>query len=154
MTYRSNRNTPETFWERVDQGPDCWTWRGYLNPQGYGSLQYQGRRMLAHRLSYELAVGPIPAGMLVCHSCDNPPCVRPAHLWLGTIADNLRDAGAKGRMHRGERHGMARLTADDVMSIRAGLAGGTKGTVLARKHGISRNTVYAIAAGRSWGWLS
>jgi hypothetical protein len=79
----------------------CWEWTGSKDAHGYGRLNIKSRSassLLAHRIAYEVANGPIPAGAAVCHSCDNPPCCNPAHLWLGSQSDNLRDASAKGRM--------------------------------------------------------
>jgi hypothetical protein len=89
----------DRFWRRVSVGDDCWLWTGDKNLKGYG-IHYWGQRnrMLAHRFSYELAKGPIPEGLLVCHSCDVPNCVNPDHLWVGTTQDNARDAAAKGKM--------------------------------------------------------
>lgn len=81
----------------------CWNWTGYRNAGGYGTFGVAGKSHLAHRLSYELFVGPIPPGMHVCHSCDNPRCVNFRHLWLGTNADNMRDRGIKGRCNAGIR---------------------------------------------------
>lgn len=108
------RSTPETFWRRVRQDADrCWEFMGALTAAGYGLVGYQGRLVYAHRLAYELAVGPIPDGLRILHTCDNPPCCNPAHLRAGTAADNSRDMVAKGRMAqqrdpskiaRGERH--------------------------------------------------
>jgi hypothetical protein len=94
----------ERFWAKVDRGdPDeCWTWLAYRRPDGYGSLRMgtlgvDRRNERAHRLSWTLANGPIPAGLLVLHRCDNPSCVNPAHLFLGTDQDNADDRQSKGR---------------------------------------------------------
>lgn len=90
--------TEKRFWERVNKQPDgCWLWTGTTNLRGYGILARNNTMQLAHRFSYELHKGVIPDGMFVCHSCDNPPCVNPDHLWLGTNADNVSDMVAKGR---------------------------------------------------------
>lgn len=88
------------FWSRVDSsgGPDaCWPWQGELNDNGYGRLRFGGKMEVAHRVAYELTHGAIPAVRFVCHSCDNPPCCNPAHLWVGTAIDNLRDCVADER---------------------------------------------------------
>lgn len=92
----------ERFWERVGKSDGCWEWTGYRAPAGYGQLGRGPRNeglALAHRLSWEFHYGPIPDGLLVCHRCDNPPCVRPDHLFLGTFVDNAQDMVSKGR-HR------------------------------------------------------
>jgi hypothetical protein len=96
------------FWDRVDRSGDCWRWTGARNANGYGILTRRRlnlRSVLAHRYSWMLANGPIPAGLHVLHRCDNPPCVRPGHLFLGTDADNNADMRRKGRAvhHRGPR---------------------------------------------------
>jgi hypothetical protein len=93
------REPAETrFWMRVDKSGECWVWTGGRGDHGYGSFSDdEGRSVSAHRFSYQLHNSLIPAGMVVCHKCDNPPCVRPDHLFLGSQADNVRDMMEKGR---------------------------------------------------------
>lgn len=95
---RDMEGPPE--WLQVDRSGDCWIWRGSTANSGYGLARTtEGRRTHAHRLIYEREIGPIPEGMNVLHRCDNPPCVRPDHLFLGSQLANVRDMIAKGRAH-------------------------------------------------------
>jgi hypothetical protein len=111
-----------------------------------------GRHRRAHRVSYELAYGPIPEGLLVCHRCDNPPCVRPDHLFLGTNLDNMRDARAKGRNVHGETHPTAKLTLADVLEIRRAYAAREMDTYeLAEKYGVRNPAISRIVRGDRWG---
>lgn len=128
----------------------CWEWVGYRSNTGYGCTTKDGVRYMAHRLSYELFVGPLEADKLVCHKCDNPRCVNPEHLFLGTSADNMADMVAKGRdaNRRGERHYKAKLTARDVELIRAG---DQAVKCLADMYGVGISTIYRARRGDSWG---
>jgi len=87
----------DRLWSRIDQGPDCWVWPGGHDKDGYGHIKVDRIQQSTHRLAWTLTHGPVPAGMLVLHHCDNPPCCRPDHLFLGTHADNMRDRATKGR---------------------------------------------------------
>lgn len=91
------RPIEERFWEKVKKTSECWLWTAAVDRKGYGRIGLGPDLLGAHRYSWELAYGPIPDGMAVLHHCDNPLCVRPEHLWLGTIADNNRDMIKKGR---------------------------------------------------------
>ncbi len=149
----------ERFWSKVDKsaGPDsCWEWQGTLvgAEPSYGSFYFGGGKQRAHRVAHTLANGPIPEGMWVLHHCDNPPCCNPAHLFLGTDADNLRDSFAKGRQPTrviGGRHGLARLTEADVRQIRKlYAAGGVSHRELARRFGVGATTVARVINGTTW----
>lgn len=85
------------FWDKVTKGPDCWVWSGSRLPAGYGTIRSKGKTVYAHRLSVLLDGRKIPDGHVVMHICDNPPCVRPSHLRVGTQAENRRDCADKGR---------------------------------------------------------
>lgn len=147
------------FWEKVQRGaPDeCWRWTANLNNHGYGTIYRDGRPMFAHRLSYELASGaPIPPGKIICHRCDNPACVNPAHLFMGTMKDNSQDMVRKGRngykitIRLGDDHHGAKLTSVQVAKIKARLLQQETCTGLAREFGVSRRTVAKIKAGETW----
>ena len=87
----------ERFWAKVDRSGDCWLWTGGTNVWGYGVHKVDGRSVAAHRFSWTLEKGPVPQGLVVCHTCDTPACVRPDHLFVGTQRDNIADMWAKGR---------------------------------------------------------
>ncbi len=137
------------FWRFVDKTGDCWLWTGTRTEDGYGrtgASEKSSSPLYAHRVSWELANGPIPDGLFVLHRCDNPPCVRPDHLFLGTTKDNADDAQAKGRLGY-QRHPdrYTRLTADDVRAIRNARLAGEPAKSIAARFGISESHVYNIA---------
>ncbi len=90
-------NLTDRFMSKVKKTESCWLWTAYTNKWGYGTIKILGKMRLAHRVSFTLFRCPIPEGLLVCHTCDNPPCVNPDHLWLGTDKDNASDCLSKGR---------------------------------------------------------
>ena len=144
--------TPEQrFWFYVEKTPRCWGWIGYRNAKGYGVINLGGERVMAHRMSWELAGGIIPKGKFVLHRCDNPGCVKPKHLFIGTLADNNTDMAEKGRGRngdaRGERNTSSKLTEDDIRAIRAATE---NGPTLAARYGVARQTIYAIQYRRLW----
>lgn len=144
----------ERFWAKVDgRGPDdCWEWQG-ATAEGYGLFIVWGHPTRAHRVAWEFTHGPIPAGLLVLHSCDNPPCVNPAHLRIGTDADNTADMHARGRAapKDGEHNGHAKLTAAQVAEIRAQYAAGEKSTIaLGREFGVSPSAIGLMLKGATW----
>jgi hypothetical protein len=102
---RHGSTLEERFWRKVKKSEGCWEWQGWRDDGGYGSIGSFGNadRVKTHRYSWQLHNGPIPDDLLVCHTCDNPPCVRPDHLFLGTHLDNMRDKMKKGRHKAGRR---------------------------------------------------
>lgn len=156
------RPVEERFWEHVVPGreDECWEWQGALRGgYGYITLTRTPRTwILAHRLSWEIHNGPIPDGLVICHHCDNPVCVNPVHLFIGTRKDNNADRAAKGRGRENRQTGSnntnAKLSEDDVRAIIAVLRSGrfTQGEIGAM-FGISQPTVSAISRRVRWAYL-
>lgn len=130
----------------------CWTWRGALNGHGYGQLAVGAARPeIASRAAYMAWVGPLADGAVVCHRCDNPPCINPAHLFIGTRGDNNQDMAAKGRHAHGARAPYARLTDADVFEIRRRYAaGGIRYVDLADEYGVSKSEIGHVVLGKRW----
>lgn len=168
----------ERFWAKVQRDgatpghtpglSPCWVWLGGRTRLGYGRFAYKGQKIGAHRAAWLMLVGPIPADKpCVLHHCDNPPCVNPDHLWVGTNDDNIRDMVAKGRQRaprgddngqrlhpdrvaRGERAGPAKLTADGVREVRRRRANGELQRVIARDLGVTQTVISLIDRGLTW----
>ncbi len=129
------------YQEKVDKrGPDeCWPWLAYADKDGYGQIRVDGRRTKpAHRVGYELEHGPIPDNILVCHTCDNPPCQNPTHWFIGTNADNMTDKVSKGRWNGGRK-----LTDTQILEI-FNLKGKEQPRITAERYNISRSRIYDI----------
>jgi len=140
------KKTLQTYLEaRFRVTPGCWIWTGSLSPKGYGKLQIGNYHLRAHRVSYEVYVGPITdPELMVLHRCDNPSCVNPEHLRLGTNADNMKDKKDKGRSAKGEGHGMAKLSNAQRTEIWNELQAGAGIRPTARKWGVSTGCICNI----------
>lgn len=169
----------------IDKAATCFAWTGHVDEHGYGYITLKCRdgkfrSLRAPRVLWELTNGPIPDGQYICHHCDNPNCVRPDHLFLGSHEDNMRDMREKGRaatgdrngksvhpesilrgdahpnrqhpekLAHGERHHMAKMTAEKVRAMRQLHAEGVSTAELVRMFGIAKPTVHQILAGRTW----
>lgn len=141
----------ERFWIKVAKGAECWTWTAKGNPEGYGVFWSSAQRQeLAHRAAWRFVKGPIPSGMLVLHECDNPACVRPDHLFLGTNLDNYHDCERKGRLTvvSGARHPNTKLTTAQILQLQSCYVRGvTSVASLARQFGVSKTRVSQILQG-------
>lgn len=145
------------FWALVNKTSDCWLWTASGNGQGYGKMRIGGRKgalVYAHRLSWELHYGFIPEGLHVLHRCDNGACVRPDHLFLGTHKDNMADAAIKERFpdRRGEAGGNVKLSAENVLAIRA--RKGQTQRALAAEFGVTHSQIGGISRGVYWPHLT
>lgn len=168
-TGKRRRALIERFWKGVQKGDGCWPRIAAHNGLGYTKISVDGKTCYAHRVSWEIHNGPIPNGLWVLHHCDNPPCVNPAHLFLGDRGANVRDCVEKGRhgarryperygfwrvtaamLPRGERHFRAVLTDALVRQIRTDHAAGESGSSIARRLGISQSTASSVITGKTW----
>ncbi len=142
--HEAHRPLGERFWEKVKKGADCWEWQAASDARGYGRISIgSGIVRSAHRVSYELNTGPIPEGMQVCHQCDNPRCVNPAHLFLGTQRDNMHD------MFKKQRQGTTKLSPAQVAEVRSLCTEGWGREDIAAAYGVHRSTVQHIHAGKT-----
>ena len=139
------------FWAKVAKGDpaDCWTWTAYTDRDGYGRFSLNGNPRRAHRVSVRLD-GRDPTGKVVRHACDNPSCVNPAHLKVGTQRKNMRDRDRRDRGPRGARNGQAKLSKQEVLAIRKTTR---PSRVVAQQYNVSPSQIRAIRSGGSWSHL-
>ena len=149
---RRNTITQNDFWSRVQKTDNCWLWLGYPRTrEGYGGYTVSGKTYLSHRFAYLITHGELPDELQVCHTCDNPRCVNPAHLFLGTTLDNMRDRDRKGRRNAvGTKNGAARLTEQSVRDLRRRVSSGESIPALAREFGVLRGAVWNAVTRRTW----
>lgn len=156
------------LFSRTVRDGGCLIWQGAKNSKGYGYFSLSGRPVKAHRASYSINVGRIPDGMMVCHRCDNPSCVEPAHLFLGDAVANMRDAASKGRLKaitskqnhfraghspRGQDGSGAKLTEAQAIEIIGKRRSGVTTKILAAEYGVDRTTIQRLVRGTHWNHL-
>jgi len=149
----------QRFWKKVNISTEdncCWIWTAYKSPYGYGQIGIRYKLYLAHRVSYMIATGIDPEEKMVCHKCDNPPCVRPDHLFLGEQLDNMADMISKGRADhtknlKGQHVGTAKLTEEQVVEIwNLHLTEGLGERKLAARFNVTPANIHCILSGQSW----
>ena len=155
--WRGPKPTDEVarFWSKVEKTDGCWLWTGVVDKKGYGLFMRTrpnpSRRVFAHRFAYYLTYGSVSSEFHVCHRCDNPRCVNPAHLFVGTAMDNHEDSKRKGRQAQGERCPQARFTESQVIAMRERYrAGGISLTELGREYDADFRTIWLIVRGVTW----
>ncbi len=153
---RLDRTIEERLWHKVDKSGDCWEWYGSHDEHGYGHINIgKNKKEKTHRLSWEFANGPIPDGLCVLHHCDNPKCVRPDHLFIGTTKDNIQDCIAKGRFvflksRPGELNNHAKFTDGDIRVIRNLYEDGMKPKDIQEFMGVNRSCFHKIVTRKAW----
>jgi hypothetical protein len=163
---RTSKPTEERFWSHVEKKEldECWEWQARKNMWGYGVFHIGLQTKLAHRVRWEIDYGEIPTGMCILHKCDNPACVNPSHLWIGTHKDNSDDKMAKGREShkstpkkpeskvymRGSRQGSSKLKEENVIAIRIFYQLGSTLSELAKMYNISKSVICNIVHRKSW----
>lgn len=147
------------FEMKFERGNDdeCWLWLGKKNYKGYGYFcMGTSKSVASHRVAYELYVGKIPKGLLVCHSCDNRECINPRHLWIGTAKENNKDRDKKGRFValKGEKNGMTKITEKTAREIKMRIMTGEPMSKISRELNITYSIVNNIKAGLTWKYIN
>jgi hypothetical protein len=138
------QSVDERFWSHVQKSDGCWIWTGCKNKEGYGLFCEHQKQRKAYRVAYELTYGAIPSGKIICHKCNNPPCVRPDHLYAGTHLDNGRDMANAGTF-------VHKLTPEKVIEIRKLYAEGKQSlSMLSKQFGVNVSAIHAVIQRRHW----
>jgi len=144
----------QLFLNNVNKTDSCWIWKGKIKSNGYGIFSIKKKENYAHRLSYLIHKGEIPSGKFICHSCDNPPCVNPDHLWLGDALSNNQDRIKKGRIRiKDIRKKNGVLTENQILEIRKIYRFNERGFgsgILSKKYGVTTETILSIVKRKSW----
>jgi len=154
--YQRFKTDGERFWEKVDvvgkRKNECWEWSGSKNKKGYGMFRYDGKNISTHRCSWILHYGEIPNDLFVLHKCDNPSCVNPNHLFLGTNEDNMKDMAQKGRAGTkfGTSHSNSKLCEEDIVEIFRLKNDGFLGVEIARIYNVTSANISYILKGKGW----
>ena len=147
---RSLTPPEERFVAFVNETPHCWEWTGAISPNGYGAFGDEtGKTVSTHRWIWEYTMGPIPKGKHICHTCDNPSCVRPEHLYVGTVQTNIEDKIRRGRLGRCGGRGVTKLKKHEQDHICMQYKKGMSVKELAVKHGVHYNTIYRYLKGET-----
>lgn len=151
MGMNIKQKSVERFWSKVEKTSSCWVWTAYKDKDGYGNLTINRLPNKSHRFSYELTYGAIPKGMCVCHTCDNPSCVNPKHLWLGTFKENNRDRENKNRGadRRGEKCPTAKLGKQAILRIRS-MSPYYLQKEIAKAFGVSQSNISKVVNKKTW----
>lgn len=152
MSRKPNKSTDvfQSHRYTANQKTGCWEWRGGKISAGYGSFTLYKETYLAHRVAYGVKYGLIPEGFVICHRCDNPSCINPEHLFLGTMSDNIKDRDTKGRTTRGESQHASKLTRQGVLDIRRKLAEGVRQKDVAKQYSLHQTTISLIKMRKNW----
>lgn len=151
LKYKNSRDVLESgFLKR--EPDDCWEWLRSLSPFGYGKAWWNGKMYQAHRLSWEAYNGEIPDGLCVLHRCDNPKCINPSHLFLGSHKDNNKDMAKKGRHWdcRGSNNPRTNLTEENILEIRSLIQKGVSPLEISTMYNVNRPVIYEIKSGKNW----
>lgn len=148
----------QRFWSKVQKTNTCWNWTAFVNHNGYGRFSFKSKPMHAHRFSWELHNGPIPDGLNVLHRCDNPKCVNPSHLFLGTQKDNVKDMVKKNRQsnkmgRKGESHSQNKLNEANIKRIRELYLKSFTQKELAKLFKVSQSQISRIVNNKNWGHI-